>query len=102
MLVSRTRPAAEAVAVTEGLVAELVPIGSAGAKAMAIVRGEANIYLHSGGQYQFDNCAPAVAKAARLYVSRFDDSPLVYDNADDYLPDLLIALSEHGDGLLRH
>jgi 3'(2'), 5'-bisphosphate nucleotidase len=92
MLVSRTRPAAEAVAVAEALDAELVPMGSAGAKAMAVVRGEADIYLHTGGQYEWDNCAPAaVALAAGLHVSRADGSPLVYNNADTYLPDLLIA-----------
>jgi 3'(2'), 5'-bisphosphate nucleotidase len=92
MLVSRTRPAAEAVAVAKALDAELVPMGSAGAKTMAILRGEADIYLHSGGQYEWDNCAPAaVALAAGLHVSRIDGAPLVYDNADPYLPDLLIC-----------
>jgi 3'(2'), 5'-bisphosphate nucleotidase len=92
MLVSRTRPAAEAVAVAKALDAELVPMGSAGAKAMAVVRGEADIYLHSGGQYEWDNCAPAaVAAAAGLHVSRADGSPLRYNNEDTYLPDLLIA-----------
>ena len=64
MVVSRTRPAAEAVAVAEKLGAELVPMGSAGAKAMAIVRGEADIYLHSGGQYEWDSCAPAAVAQA--------------------------------------
>jgi 3'(2'), 5'-bisphosphate nucleotidase len=92
MLVSRTRPAKEAVAVAEALGADLVPMGSAGAKAMAVVRGEADIYLHTGGQYQWDNCAPAaVALAAGLHVSRVDGSPLVYNAADTYLPDLLIC-----------
>jgi 3'(2'), 5'-bisphosphate nucleotidase len=92
MLVSRTRPAAEAVAVAEALGAELVPMGSAGAKAMAVVRGEADIYLHSGGQYEWDNCAPAaVACAAGLHVSRLDGDPLTYNNANPYLPDLLIC-----------
>ena len=65
MVVSRTRPAAEAVAVAERLGAELVPMGSAGAKAMAIVRGEADIYLHTGGQYEWDSCAPAAVAHAR-------------------------------------
>ena len=95
MLVSRTRPAAEAVAVAQALGAELVPMGSAGAKAMAVLRGEADIYLHSGGQYEWDNCAPAaVALAAGLHVSRIDGSPLVYNSADPYLPDLLICRKE--------
>jgi 3'(2'), 5'-bisphosphate nucleotidase len=92
VLVSRTRPAKEAVAVAEALNAELVPMGSAGAKAMAVLRGEADIYLHTGGQYEWDNCAPAaVALAAGLHASRADGSPLVYNNADPYLPDLLIC-----------
>lgn len=92
MLVSRTRPAAEAVAVAEAQGAELVPMGSAGAKAMAVVRGLADIYLHSGGQYEWDNCAPvAVAEAAGLHASRIDGSPLIYNRADPYLPDLLIC-----------
>jgi len=92
MLVSRTRPAAEAVAVAEALGAELVPMGSAGAKAMAVVQGDADIYLHTGGQYEWDNCAPAaVARAAGLHVSRADGSPLVYNAANPYLPDLLIC-----------
>jgi 3'(2'), 5'-bisphosphate nucleotidase len=92
MLVSRTRPAAEALAVARALGAELVPMGSAGAKAMAVLRGEADIYLHTGGQYEWDNCAPAaVALAAGLHASRVDGSPLVYNRADPLLPDLLIC-----------
>ena len=92
VLVSRTRPAREALAVAEALGAELVPMGSAGAKAMAVLRGGADIYLHTGGQYEWDNCAPAaVALAAGLHASRVDGSPLVYNNADPYLPDLLIC-----------
>lgn len=95
LLVSRSRPAREAVIVSEGLGGELVPMGSAGAKAMAVVRGEAEIYLHSGGQYEWDNCAPvAVAAAAGLHVSRIDGAPLVYNQADTYLPDLLICRRE--------
>ncbi|MFZ1565256.1 3'(2'),5'-bisphosphate nucleotidase CysQ, partial [Sphingorhabdus sp.] len=64
MVVSRTRPAAEAVAVAEKIGADLVPMGSAGAKAMAIIRGEAEIYLHTGGQYEWVSCAPAAVAAA--------------------------------------
>lgn len=95
MLVSRTRPAPEAVAVAKALGAELVPMGSAGAKAMAVVRGEADIYLHTGGQYEWDNCAPvAVAQAAGLYCSRIDGSPMRYNAANPYLPDLLICRQE--------
>ena len=96
MVVSRTRPAREAVAVAEALGAELVPMGSAGAKAMAVIRGEADIYLHSGGQYEWDSCAPvAVALAHGLHCSRIDGSPLVYNQADTYMPDLLICRKEH-------
>ncbi|KTE02042.1 3'(2'),5'-bisphosphate nucleotidase CysQ [Sphingopyxis sp. H038] len=102
MLVSRTRPAAEAVFVAERIGAELLAMGSAGAKAMAVVRGEADIYLHTGGQYEWDNCAPvAVAQAAGLHVSRVDGSPLRYNNADTYLPDLLICRKELAAEVLR-
>lgn len=96
MVVSRTRPAAEAVAVAEALGAELIPMGSAGAKAMAVVRGEADIYLHTGGQYEWDSCAPvAVAAAYGLHVSRVDGSPFVYNQSNTYMPDLLICRKEH-------
>jgi 3'(2'), 5'-bisphosphate nucleotidase len=102
LLVSRTRPAAEALAVAERLGGELVPMGSAGAKAMAVVQGEADIYLHSGGQYEWDNCAPvAVARAHGLHCSRIDGSPLAYNNADTYLPDLLICRPEWAEQVLE-
>ncbi len=102
MLVSRTRPAAEALAVAKLLGADLLPMGSAGAKAMAVVRGEADIYLHSGGQYEWDNCAPAaVAQACGLHVSRIDGSPLVYNRPDPMLPDLLICRAEYAEPVLE-
>ena len=92
MVVSRTRPAQEAVAVAEKLGADLVAMGSAGAKAMAVVRGEADIYLHAGGQHEWDSCAPvAVALAHGLHCSRIDGSPLRYNREDVFLPDLLIC-----------
>jgi 3'(2'), 5'-bisphosphate nucleotidase len=101
MVVSRTRPAAEALAVAEALGAELIPMGSAGAKAMAVVRGEADIYLHTGGQYEWDSCAPvAVAAAYGLHASRIDGSPLLYNQADVYMPDLLICRNEHAAQIL--
>lgn len=95
LVVSRTRPAAEALSVAERLGGELVPMGSAGAKAMAVVQGEAEIYLHSGGQYEWDSCAPAaVASAYGLHCSRIDGAPLVYNQQDTYMPDLLICRKE--------
>ena len=102
LVVSRTRPAAEAVVVAEALGAELLPMGSAGAKIMAVVRGEADIYLHSGGQYEWDSCAPvAVAKAAGLHASRMDGSALRYNQANTYMPDLLVCLQEHAERILE-
>jgi 3'(2'), 5'-bisphosphate nucleotidase len=101
MVVSRTRPAYEAVAVAEAIGAELVPMGSAGAKAMAVILGDADIYLHSGGQFEWDSCAPvAVALAHGLHCSRIDGSPLVYNQADTYMPDLLICRKEHAEMVL--
>ncbi|MEN7538611.1 3'(2'),5'-bisphosphate nucleotidase CysQ [Aurantiacibacter flavus] len=101
LVVSRTRPAAEAVAVAEAIGGELVPMGSAGAKAMAVVRGEAEIYLHSGGQYEWDSCAPAAVAAAHgLHISRIDGSPLIYNQRDTYMPDLLICRPEWAEPVL--
>ncbi len=101
MVVSRTRPAAEALAVAETIGAELVPMGSAGAKAMAVVRGEADIYLHSGGQHEWDSCAPvAVARANGLHCSRIDGAPLVYNRPDTAMPDLLICRPEWAERVL--
>jgi 3'(2'), 5'-bisphosphate nucleotidase len=101
ILVSRTRPPAQATTIQEALGGELVPLGSAGAKAMAVVLGDADIYAHSGGQYEWDNAAPAVvAAAAGLHVSRLDGSPLVYNRPDPYLPDLLICRPELADPVM--
>ena len=101
MVVSRTRPATEAVAVSDTIRAELIGMGSAGAKSMAVVRGEAEIYLHTGGQYEWDSAAPAaVALAHGLHASRIDGSPLVYNNADTYMPDLLICRAEWAEQVL--
>lgn len=95
MVVSRTRPPALALSVAAAIGATLVPMGSSGAKAMAVVRGEADIYLHTGGQYEWDNAAPiAVAAAYGLHCSRVDGSPMVYNRDDPYLPDLLICRPE--------
>lgn len=101
LVVSRTRPPQVASAVAEAIGGELVAMGSAGAKAMAVVRGEAEIYLHAGGQYEWDSCAPvAVALAHGLHCSRIDGSPLVYNRADPYLPDLLICRKEWAETVL--
>lgn len=102
VIVSRTRRPPAAVSLADKLGAEYLEMGSAGAKAMAVVRGQAEIYAHSGGQYEWDSCAPvAVARAAGLHCSRIDGSPLVYNNADPYLPDLLICRVEWADRCLE-
>jgi 3'(2'), 5'-bisphosphate nucleotidase len=95
LVVSRTRPPAVTEKVQAALDAELVPMGSAGAKTMAIVLGDADVYAHAGGQYQWDSAAPvAVARAAGLHTSRLDGSPLVYNERDPFLPDLLVCRPE--------
>ena len=101
MVVSRTRTADLVTRVGELLDARSVGMGSAGVKAMAVVDGSADIYLHDGGQYEWDSCAPAaVAVAAGLHASRIDGSPLVYNCADTLLPDLLICRREVADATL--
>jgi 3'(2'), 5'-bisphosphate nucleotidase len=95
LAVSRTRPPECTQLLVDRLDATLVEMGSAGAKAMAVVRGQVDVYAHSGGQYEWDSCAPvAVAAAAGLHVSRLDGSPLLYNQPDPYLPDLLICRPE--------
>jgi 3'(2'), 5'-bisphosphate nucleotidase len=95
LVVSRTRPPEHTGTLAEGLGAELLPMGSAGAKAMAVALGEAEVYAHAGGQYEWDSAAPvAVATAAGLHVSRLDGSPLRYNQRDPWLPDLLVCRPE--------
>jgi 3'(2'), 5'-bisphosphate nucleotidase len=95
VVVSRTRPPAEAEKLAQLLGAELIPMGSCGAKAMAVLNGDADIYVHSGGQYEWDSCAPvAVAQACGFHCSRLDGRPLRYNQEDLYLPDLLICRPE--------
>ena len=105
MVVSRSRPPALAMRVAEAMGAMLIEMGSAGAKAMEVARGEADVYLHAGGQHEWDNCAPvAVARAYGLHASRIDGADLVYNCPDPRLPDLLIchpALAECVIGLVR-
>jgi 3'(2'), 5'-bisphosphate nucleotidase len=95
VVVSRTRPPALASFLASELGAELVPMGSAGAKTMSIILGEADIYAHGGGQYEWDSAAPVgVAASAGLHVSRLDGSQLRYNQPDPYLPDLLVCRPE--------
>lgn len=101
LVVSRSRPPHEASLIAHAIGGQLVPLGSAGAKAMAVVLGEAEVYAHSGGQYEWDNCAPSVvAEAAGLHVSRLDGSPLTYNHRDPWLPDLLICRADLADQVL--
>lgn len=101
MVVSRSRAPMITMLVAQHLGATHLEMGSAGAKAMAVVRGEADFYLHAGGQYEWDNCAPAaVALAAGLHASRVDGSPLRYNNADPWSPDLLVCRPELAEPIL--
>jgi len=92
LLVSRTRPTEHATALAAALDADLAPMGSAGAKVAAVIQGEADVYAHTGGQYEWDSAAPvAVANAAGLHTSRFDGSPLRYNQSNPWMPDLLVC-----------
>jgi 3'(2'), 5'-bisphosphate nucleotidase len=98
---SRTRAPALVAHLAEALDGEVVPMGSAGAKSMAVLTGEVDIYVHAGGQYEWDSAAPvAVAAMAGLHTSRIDGSPLLYNRADPYLPDLLICRQEQAAAVL--
>ncbi len=102
VIVSRSRPPMVALAIAEALGAELVEMGSAGAKVAAVVQGVADVYPHAGGQYEWDSCAPvAVAQAAGLHCSRIDGSPLVYNRPDPWLPDLLVCPPHMVDDILE-
>ncbi len=101
IVVSRSRPPAVALDVCGALGGVLVEMGSAGAKAASIVLGGADVYVHAGGQYEWDSAAPvAVARAAGLHTSRIDGSPLIYNRRDPLLPDLVICRPELAEAVL--
>ena len=98
---SRTRPPAFVTALAEEIGAELVPMGSAGVKIAAVINGEADAYIHAGGQYEWDSAAPvAVASATGLHASRIDGSALKYNQADPKLPDLVVCRKDLAPRLL--
>ena len=102
LAVSRSRPPALVGALTGRLGAELVPMGSAGVKCASVWSGEADAYVHAGGQYEWDSAAPvAVARAAGLHTSRIDGSDLVYNRPDPSLPDLIVCRPEFADRILE-
>ncbi|MFT4127863.1 MAG: 3'(2'),5'-bisphosphate nucleotidase CysQ [Gordonia sp. (in: high G+C Gram-positive bacteria)] len=102
VVVSASRPPAFSQAVADAIGGEVLQMGSAGAKAMAVVRGEADAYVHAGGQYEWDSAAPvAVATAQGLWCGRIDGSPLLYNRADTYLPDLVICRPELRDAVIE-
>jgi len=101
ILVSRTRPPAVAVQVRDALGGTLVEMGSAGAKVAAVVQGRAEVYVHAGGQYEWDSAAPvAVARAAGLHTSRIDGTPLRYNQSDPLLPDVLVCQPKYVEAVL--
>jgi 3'(2'), 5'-bisphosphate nucleotidase len=98
--VSRTRPPVFVESLARAIDAELVPMGSAGAKVISVARDVTDIYVHAGGQYEWDSAAPVVvARAAGLHTSRADGAPLAYNRADVWLPDLLVCRPELADSV---
>ena len=101
IVVSRSRPPDVAYEVAEAIDGVLVPMGSAGAKIAAVILGAAEVYVHAGGQYEWDSCAPvAVAEASGLHASRLDGSPLRYGDPDAWLPDLVVSRREYAEAVL--
>jgi 3'(2'), 5'-bisphosphate nucleotidase len=101
VVVSRTRPPAIALEVCDALGGVLVELGSAGAKVASVVQGLSDVYVHAGGQYEWDSAAPvAVARAAGLHTSRIDGSPLLYNQPDPLLPDLIVCRRELAEAVL--
>ncbi len=101
--VSRTRPPAFVEGLAHETGADLVPMGSAGAKVISVVRDVTDAYVHAGGQYEWDSAAPvAVARAAGLHTSRIDGSPLLYNQRDVLLPDLVVCRPELADSILDY
>lgn len=102
IVVSDSRPPAFTVDLEARLGARIIGMGSAGAKAMAVVRGDADAYVHAGGQWEWDSAAPVgVALAAGLHCSRIDGSPLRYNESHPYLPDLVICRRELAASILE-
>ncbi len=101
VVVSRSRPPDVAYDVTEAIGGVMVPMGSAGAKIAAVILGAAEVYVHAGGQYEWDSCAPvAVATASGLHASRLDGEPLRYGDPDAWLPDLVVCRPEYAAAVL--
>jgi 3'(2'), 5'-bisphosphate nucleotidase len=100
--VSHNRPPAVALHIAEQLGFSTGSLGSAGAKAMHVLLGDYDAYIHAGGQYEWDSAAPVgVCLAAGLHCSRLDGTPLQYNNKDTYLPDILICRKELADEILE-
>jgi 3'(2'), 5'-bisphosphate nucleotidase len=101
IITSRARTPYVAAAIAQAIDADGVRLGSAGAKAMAVVLGEADVYAHAGGMYEWDSAAPvAVAAAFGFHVSRIDGSPFAYNQSDPWMPDLLICRPEYAERAL--
>ena len=102
VVVSRSRPPDVAYDVTEALGGVMIPMGSAGAKIAAVILGVADVYVHAGGQYEWDSCAPvAVALASGLHASRLDGDDLRYGDPDAWLPDLVVCRKEYAPAVLE-
>jgi 3'(2'), 5'-bisphosphate nucleotidase len=101
IVASRTRPPAFVTQMVEEFGGELVPMGSAGAKVISVARDLSDAYVHAGGQYEWDSAAPvAVARAAGLFCSRIDGSPLKYNQDNVLLPDLIVCRPEYAEQIL--
>ena len=101
VITSRSRPGRLARRIADKIGGTIVQMGSAGAKAAAVVNGEAEVYAHASGLHEWDLCAPAaVATAAGLHVSRLSGEELRFNESDTYMSDFVICHPDFTDAVI--
>ena len=101
IVTARSRVNAEGMLLAHELGADVFACGSAGVKAMLVVNGTADAYVHASPLYEWDVCAPAaVAQSAGLHVSDAAGDPLVFNQARPVVNSFLVCRPELVDDIL--